>query len=65
MEGLAKELFEQATIMNEASRIHGILGRQQMAREVMAWVNRVGLEKFGEVPIGELVALCQKEITRG
>lgn len=53
-------IFEQANASNRAAVQHIAIGREQMARDVMAWVNRTGLHKFGDVPIGELVELLRK-----
>lgn len=61
MDGLAKQLFDQANATNEMATSYLKLGRQQMARDVVAWIQKTGVHTFGTVPIGELVALCSKE----
>lgn len=61
MEGLAKQIFEQLTDANNAASEHMQIGRAQFARDVQCWINRVGLHRFGDIPVGELVAMCREQ----
>lgn len=64
-ESLGKQLFDQMQATNEMAASYLTLGRQQFAREVIAWIQRTGTHRFGDLPIGELIALCAKEADRG
>ena len=58
---LAREIFDQLQHTNAMAASYLKLGRQQMARDVVAWIQKTGVHTFGTVPIGELIALCSKE----
>lgn len=58
---LAKQLFDQATETNRLAASYLKLGRQQFARDVVAWIQAQGTHRFGDVPIGQLIELCAKE----
>ena len=60
---LSKQIFEQAFLMREAQRISLYLGREQMARDVMAWAARHADALKGE-PAESLTELCNKELHR-
>lgn len=55
-------LAEQAVLAGEAARIHGKIGRQFFAREVMAWAReRYTVQNAADMEA--LLALCRKELT--
>lgn len=63
MSPLGQLLFDQMTLVNESQRIALMMGRQQMARDVVGWIH-ANAHLLGGVPIETLLALCNKELKR-
>lgn len=61
MDGFAKELFDQMNAINEGQALAMRIGRAQFARDVNGWITRVGVHRFGDIPIGELIEMCRRE----
>lgn len=61
MSDLGKQLFESAALTMEAQRISLLLGRQQMAREVMGWAAHHA-DAIQPHAVTALIALCNKEV---
>lgn len=61
MSEIGKQLFEQARLANDMAALHGKIGRQQMAREVLAWV-KANASALSASNIEGLLALCNKDL---
>lgn len=59
---LGQLLFDQANAANHAAVVHITIGRQQVARDVEAWIKRNTDPATGIAHTETLLALIQKDL---